>query len=87
MDAVKCQPLTIVFSIRGGEQGVIIHHPNALLRRKLNDPLIELSDALKPLRAGICLFREGFWSPWWDGPKHHSYVLLFRYSHHALDVG
>src|ERR1700734_4383163 len=86
MNSVECQPLSIVLSIRGSEHRVIISHRNALLRRKLHDPLIELSDALEPLRCGVCLFCDGFWSPWWDGSNHHGYVILFRYAHHGLDV-
>ena len=65
---------------------MIIDHLNALLRGKLGYPLIELVDALKPLRTGIRLFRQGSRSPGRDGSNHHGDMVLLRFFHHGLDV-
>ena len=87
MDAVHCQRRNVVLTVCRDQQGVIIDDLNALVRSELHQPLVELIDALEPLRARIGLFRQGSRSPWRDGSNHHGDVVRFCFLHHGLDVG
>ena len=59
MNTIHGERGNVVFSVRGCKQRMIIDHLDALLRRILGYPLIELIDARKPLRARIRFFRQG----------------------------